>query len=104
MMASDEREGLGKIRRLRSWLWIFLIAYIPVVVMIKRTANSELALVPFVIIWVVGVVRFATRAAFSRCPRCGNLFHSASGSPTFFNLLAQNCMQCGLPLKSGRAI
>jgi hypothetical protein len=103
-MVSDERAVLGNIRRWRSWLWFFVLTYIPVIMVVKRATHSELALVPFVIMWVVGVVRYGARAAFSRCPRCGDFFHSTGASPSFFNLLAKKCMHCGLPLKAARVI
>lgn len=103
-MTEQERDGLLKIRRWRFWLWFFVLSYVPVIWIVRREISSELALAPFVLAWTVGVVRNAARTAFSNCPRCGNLFHSATGTPSFFNLLARKCMQCGLPLKAGRVI
>jgi len=103
-MTTEERDGLRRIRRLRTRLWFFVLSYAPVIWIVKRTTASELALVPFVLIWAAAVVHYAARAAFSNCPRCGNFFHSAGTTPSFFNLLARKCMQCGLPLRAGRVI
>lgn len=103
-MTSEEREALQRIRRWRLWAWIFLLSYVPMVWIVKRTTNSDLAMAPFILVWVVCFVRCISRLAFSICPRCGGFFHSVSGTPSFFNLLAHQCMQCGLPLKADRVI
>ena len=103
-MLSEEREGLHRIRRFRFWGWFFLLSYVPVVWLVKYVTHSELADVPIVVIWTVGFVAAISRAAFARCPRCSEFFHSTHGSPTFWNLLTQKCMQCGLALRSDRVI
>jgi hypothetical protein len=103
-MTSEEREGLRKIRRWRLWAWFLLLSYVPVVWMVKRETNSDLAVAPFILVWVIGFVRNISRMAFSVCPRCGQLYHSVSGTPTFFNLLTMQCLHCGLRLKIDRVI
>jgi hypothetical protein len=103
-MTEEERDGLRKIRRWRFRLWFFVLSYVPVIWIVRRAVASELALAPIVLAWTVAVVRYARRTASSKCPRCGNRFHSATGASSFFNLLARKCMQCGLSLKTGRVI
>ena len=103
-MLPEEQEGLRKIRRRRAWFWFFLLSYVPVVWIVIHLTRNELALVPFVLIWVVGIVVALSRSAFSQCPRCGNLFHSTTTTPTVYNIVARKCLRCGLPLKAGRVI
>ena len=103
-MTAEERDGLRTIRRYRLWAWILAISYVPAMWTVKRLTGSELATAPFVIVWVIGFFRCISRLAFSPCPRCGRLFHSASGTPTFFNPLAPRCQHCGLKLKTDRVI
>ena len=103
-MVSQEKEGLRKIRQLRTWAWFFFLTYVPAVWLVKHTTHSDTALMGVVFIWVIGFVAAVSRTAFSRCPRCNGYFHSARGTPSFFNLLARKCMQCGLPLRADRVI
>lgn len=103
-MTSEERDGLRTIRRWRLWAWMLVITYVPAIWIIRRLTNSELATAPFVMVWVIGIVRCVSRLAFSLCPRCGNLFYSVSRTPAFFNLFAHQCLQCGLKLKTDRVI
>lgn len=103
-MLPEEQAGLRKIRRYRFWGWFFFLTYVPVVWIVRRSTANDVAIVPFVLVWVIGFVVAATRTAFARCPRCGKYFHSTHGTPTFWNLLARKCMQCGLPLRTGRVI
>jgi hypothetical protein len=103
-MTSEERDGLRKIRRLRLWAWLILISYVPVVWIVKYATGSDLIAAGFILLWVVGLVRCISRLAFIECPRCGQFFHSVSGTPTFFNLLTHHCLRCGLQLKADRVI
>lgn len=103
-MLSEERDGLRKIRRLRFWTWFFIVSYVPGVWLIRQFTHDRLALAPFVLVWMIGVVACASRAAFSRCPRCKNYYHSTHGAASFRNLLARKCGDCGLPLRSDRVI
>jgi hypothetical protein len=102
-MGSNEHQGLQAIRHLRFWFWFFLLTYVPVIWIVKRVTRSDLAVAPFILVWVVGFVRYTARTAFSHCPRCGGYFHSTTGTPSFWNLLARECMQCGLPLDADEA-
>ncbi|MGH7933259.1 MAG: hypothetical protein ACREQN_08815 [Candidatus Binataceae bacterium] len=103
-MLSEERDGLRNIRRLRLWSWFFVVGYVPGIWLIRRFTHDQIALTPFVLIWVGGFVACASRAAFSRCPRCNNYFHSTRGTPSFWNLLTRKCTECGLRLRADRVI
>jgi hypothetical protein len=103
-MVSQENDGLRKIRQLRTWAWFFFLTYVPVVWLVKHTTHSDTALMGIVFIWVIGFVVAVSRTAFSHCPRCNGYFHSTRGTPSFFNLLARKCIQCGLPLRADRVI
>lgn len=54
-----------------------------------------------VALFVAGVVLFAVTwyvTAFSRCPRCGQLFHLYL---FWFRVFSKKCVHCGLPLRAG---
>ena len=103
-MTAQESDGLSAIRRTRRWVWIWILSYVPVIWVVKRTTHSDLAATPFVLVWTVAIVRCLARVMFAECPRCKGLFHSTHGSPTIWNLLTGKCMQCGLPLKVEKVI
>ncbi len=103
-MVAEEREGLRKIRRLRFWLWTLLLAFIPLVWLVTIFTESRSVMMVILIVWAAAVVHFAARAAFSKCPRCRNYYHATAGTPSFWNLLAQRCTHCGLPLRSDRVM
>ena len=103
-MVAEEREGLHKIRRLRRWLWALMLAFVPLIWLVTSVTRSRSVMTPILIVWVAGVVHFAARAAFSKCPRCRNYFHATAGTPSFWNLVARRCTHCGLPLRSARVM
>jgi hypothetical protein len=103
-MVSEEREGLARIRSLRLSLWILILALIPVVWLAIRFTHSSSILISILVAWVAGVVHFASRIAFSHCPRCRNYFHATAGTPSFWNLVARHCTHCGLPLRRDRVM
>ena len=103
-MTREEIEGLGQIRRKRRWIWFWVLSYVPAVWIVRHLLHSTIADVAVVLTWAVGFIRSIAQGMFCRCPRCNGLFFSAHGSPTIWNLLANRCMQCGLPLKTSRVI
>jgi hypothetical protein len=103
-MTAEERKSLRKIRHLRRWLWVLLLIFIPLVWLTIILAQSRWVTMVIVMVWVAAVVRCASRAAFSHCPRCCNYFHATAGTPSFWNLLARRCTHCGLPLRSDRVM
>lgn len=103
-MVAEERDGLRKIRRLRRSLWALMLAFVPLIWLVTRFTESRTVMMLILIIWVAGVVHFAARAAFSKCPRCRNYFHATAGTPSFWNLLARRCTHCELPLRSARVM
>jgi hypothetical protein len=97
-------KGYAKFASLEHGPDSFFLTYVPAVWLVKHTTHSDTALMGVVFIWVIGLVVAVSRTAFSHCPRCNGYFHSARGTPSFFNLLARKCMQCGLPLRADRVI
>ena len=101
---AQETTGLRKIQRERRWIWFWVLSYVPAVWIVRHAIHSNIADTIVILIWAIGFVRSIARGMFSRCPRCNGYFHSARGTPSFFNLLARKCMQCGLPLRADRVI
>src|SRR5258708_40295245 len=102
-MLPEEQQALHRLRRTRLGFWICLLGYVPVF-WIVAGLSSDRALAALTIVWAVVVVRIATRISFSHCPRCGNYFHATTGPPSFWNLLARACTQCGLALRPARVV
>ena len=103
-LLTEEREGLRKIRRARSWLLTLLAVYIPLLLIATRLARPRLTITALSIIWTIALGRSATRIAFSHCPRCGQYFHSPGDAPSFRSLLIRSCMHCGLPIRAAQVI
>ena len=99
-MTKEETEGLGQIRRKQRWIWFWVLSYVPAVWIVRHALHSTAADVVVILGWAVGFIRSVAHGMFCRCPRCNGLFFSTHGSPTIWNLLANRCMQCGLPLKT----
>jgi hypothetical protein len=103
-MTTEETAGLREIRRKRTWIWFWVLSYVPAVWTVRHVFHSSVADTVVIAIWAAGFVRSIARGMFCRCPRCAALFFSTHGSPTIWNLFAGKCMQCGLPLKPERVI
>lgn len=103
-MTTEESAGLGQIRAKRRWIWFWVGSAVPAIWMVRHLLHSPVADGAVILIWTVGFIHSIARGMFCRCPRCGGLFFSTHGSPTIWNLLADRCMQCGLPLRPPRVI
>jgi hypothetical protein len=87
-------EGLHEIRVRRRCVWIVFAAYIPVCLLAVRLFGDKAGGYAAGLCMLVFAVAGA-RVHFSRCPRCGNLFHSTG---FWHNIWVRKCMHCGLRL------
>ena len=90
-----ESDGLARIRLRRGFLYAVLAA-LPIVLWLffhaswARTAREAMLLS-----WVAGYALASMLFVWSRCPRCGHLFHYVLG---FTNPFSRRCRACGLEL------
>lgn len=93
-MISDT-HNLETIQRLRK-LWIVACTILVGSVALFYFMSWSLVVREFVVLVGVAVYGLATLLLiFTRCPRCGHLFHNVLG---FNNPFSRVCSHCGLPL------
>lgn len=92
-----ELNKLNQIRRLRKGLLLSFILLLVSIVLFYSTPWPR-PVREYIVIIAVAVYGFSTLlTVFSRCPRCGGLFHNVLG---FNNPLSRYCSNCGLPLNA----
>ena len=70
--------------------------YLPLVVLLSWLTDSERFISYFASGWMaLGAMVFGA-VAFSKCPRCSNLFYTML---FYYNFWARGCIHCGLPLR-----
>jgi hypothetical protein len=91
----DYEAGLSKIRRRRLIRRMLLLSFLPAMLLarnaITTTLQAQLALA-----WVLASVWINNWVRFTRCPRCGELFHVDGKSR--WTGRSRTCVNCGLPL------
>ena len=92
-------NSLGRIRFYRKGLLFSLILLGAAVLAYYYTSLVPSVLEAVVIAGVAIYALFTLLVIFSRCPRCGGLFHNVLG---FNNPLSRNCSRCGHPLNADR--
>lgn len=105
-MNSDEAaiaSGLRALRKRRWFLWGVILIYVPVIWLSLALTGSDRKTGYVFCVWLVFVCIAVFRAAFARCPRCGNTFHMHGFIPMYL----RQCLHCQLHVcadKKGRSI
>jgi len=92
------RTGLKAVRRRRWALWLLILAYVPAILIAQRVTGSDRGIAVVFGVWVLLVGVASVRAAFVRCPRCGNYFHMQAFIPVYL----RRCVHCELHLTADR--
>ena len=88
-------EGLARVRRRRALL-IAVGASLPIALGVFFLAPWPRGVREGIVLAWIAAYSLATMLhVFSRCPRCGHLFHSVRG---FHNPFAPRCRGCGLSI------
>jgi len=87
-------EQLKQIRHKRMQLWAVFISYLPVIGITLSVSEGNLAPAMVCIIWIILAAIGGMRVSFSRCPRCGNLFHMRGAGTSW----GRRCRHCQLSL------
>lgn len=95
--AVDLEQGLTRIRARRRRVWVVWFGSFLVVGLFgSLTESPQLTL--YLALASMGLfVAAMVAVAFSRCPRCGKLFHQGM---VLRNSWTNRCLHCGLPLWS----
>lgn len=92
------RSGLKIVRRRRWYLWLIILAYLPLMgVAMKKLPSFKAVGVAF-LAWFVVMFALALLAAVARCPRCGNYFHLHGMTLLYF----RKCLHCQLHLTADK--
>jgi uncharacterized membrane protein YdjX (TVP38/TMEM64 family) len=84
--------SLTTIRRRRWFVWTTMLLYLPGTAIILELTDSWGTIGIFFSIWAVLLIVAVSLLAGAKCPRCGNSFHMANSTLSFF----ARCRHCGL--------
>jgi predicted RNA-binding Zn-ribbon protein involved in translation (DUF1610 family) len=106
---SSALAALADLRRKQRLTATFTFSFVAIVVAMAiasmRGLSVELGrisapLIAAVVVTWAGAMIFMLRSFGSTCPRCGEKFFVKTKFPRWHNNLAQQCMNCGLPLNA----
>lgn len=89
---------LKKTRRRRKYIFGTLLIYIPALLITNKISPTDRAMGTLFVIWVAFLIIFASLAATSKCPRCGNYFH-INGITLLF---LRKCLHCQLHINADK--
>jgi hypothetical protein len=101
-MNSDKtkwEEQLRKIKKRRMVLWFIFFSFPIVTLIFAQVTGSEKYTTICAIVWGILFIYSGSAVHLSRCPKCGEQFHSKS--KFLFgghNPFTKKCMNCGLEL------
>ena len=94
MEETSYSEALRQIRLKRLQLWAVFISYLPAIGVTLAVSDSQGAPMAICLLWVLFAAIGGVRVSFSRCPRCGNLFHMRGAMTSW----GRRCQHCQLSL------
>jgi hypothetical protein len=93
-------SGLKKIRRRRWFLWLLIIAYLPLMMLALRSPQSGKAVIAAFVAWVLILIFAVALMSLVRCPICGNCFHMSG----YLFRPVRKCFSCGLALNADKKL
>jgi hypothetical protein len=87
-------QELKQIRLKRYQLWGVFISYLPAIGITLSISEGSAAPAAVCLLWVLFAAIGGVRVSFSRCPRCGNLFHMRGAGTSW----GRRCRHCDLSL------
>jgi Flp pilus assembly protein TadB len=96
----DLRAGLKKVRSRRWFLWVLILAYLPLMMIALRSGNPGRTVVIFFAAWILLIIVAVALMALVRCPRCGNCFHMSG----YLFRPVRHCFTCGLHLTTDKKL
>jgi len=94
--------GLRTIGRRRRAAWIVFLLFLPVMGLAGvsfRWVHSRFVAFGSCFVWMGVYALAGHRLVFTRCPRCGELFHSRRDWRRPMGMFTRACLHCGLRLR-----
>ena len=94
--------GLRTIRRRRRAAWIVFFLFLPATGLADlsfRWVHSRFIALGILLVWIGVYALAGHRLVFTRCPRCGELFHSRRDWRGPMGMFTRACLHCGLRLR-----
>jgi len=93
-MDETMQQALNKIKTRRLILWSVFLTYIPAIAVTHLAAATSTPTIIVFVLWLIMAAAGGVMVSFSRCPRCGNLFHMRGPSTSW----SSRCQHCKLSL------
>lgn len=90
--------GLRKIRVRRWFLWLLILAYVPLMMVALRAQDAKQMVVMSFVVWVLLLIVAVSMMALARCPGCGHCFHMSG----YLFRPVRRCFECGLHLTADK--
>ncbi len=91
-------SGLLKIRQRRRFLWLLILAYVPLMMLALAAADAQWVVVAAFAAWLLLLILAVALMALVRCPRCGHCFHMSG----YLFRPVRSCFECGLHLNADK--
>lgn len=86
--------GLRKVRMRRWFLWLLILAYVPLMMFALAANDAKRMVVIALVGWLLLLIVAVAMMALARCPRCGHCFHMSG----YLFRPVRHCFECGLHL------
>lgn len=90
--------GLQKIRLRRWFLWLLILAYVPLMMSAMAADNAKKMVIAAFVGWLLLLILAVALMALARCPRCGHCFHMSG----YLFRPVRRCFECGLHLTADK--
>lgn len=94
----EMHTGLRKVRVRRWFLWLLILAYVPLMMIALGAADAKRMVVIAFMTWLLLVIVAVSLMALVRCPRCGHCFHMSG----YLFRPVRRCFECGLHLTADK--
>jgi len=91
-------SGLRKIRLRRWFLWLLILAYVPLMMVALRAQDAKQMVVVSFVVWLLLLIVAVAMMALARCPVCGHCFHMSG----YLFRPVRRCFECGLHLTADK--
>jgi hypothetical protein len=93
-------EQLRKIKKRKRVMWFLFVSFPFVTLAFAKVSGSEKYTTIFAIVWGLLFICAGSVVHLSKCPKCGEQFHSKSKFPLGgHNPFTRKCLNCGLDIR-----
>ncbi|MBW6509061.1 MAG: hypothetical protein K0A94_05880 [Desulfuromonadales bacterium] len=95
---NELHTGLRKIRVRRWFLWLLVLAYVPLMMVALRAQDTKQVVAVSFVVWLLLLIVAVAMMALARCPVCGYCFHMSG----YLFRPVRRCFECGLHLTADK--